>query len=70
MAYLLIYLYKAPRVLPLGIVEIIHRLLSKCILLVTGATEIDTCGNLNLCSVLGSVIKGDLHATLVKYSNP
>ena len=68
MACHLIDLNKAPGVLPVVIGEIIRRLPAKCVLLITGATTIDFCGNLTLCYVLGSRIEGDLHINLEKYS--
>ena len=39
---------------------IIHQILSKCVLLVTGTTETEACGNLNLCAGLGLYINVDV----------
>ena len=54
MACCLVALGKAPSFSPVRIGYIISRILSKCVLLVTGATATEAYGNLNLCSGLGS----------------
>ena len=67
MASCLVSLYKALGVRPVGIGEIIRPLLTKCDLLVIGATEIETCGNLDLCAILGVGIKGAVQTTPSDY---
>ena len=68
MACRLVALYKAPGFFPVGIGEIIRRLLTNCVLLVTGAVQTEACGNLNLCARLVVGIEGAVHATLAKYN--
>ena len=68
MACFLVGLDKAPGVCPVVIGEIICRLLSKCVLLVTGSIAIEEHDNLNLCSGSVEGIEGAVHATLVNYS--
>ena len=68
MACLLVTLDKGPGVRPVGIGDIIWRLLTKCVLLVTCLTATAACGNLSPCTGLGAVIKGAVHFTLEEYS--
>ena len=56
MAYRLVTLDKAPGVNLVGIEDIIRRLLTKFILLVTGEKTMDDCGNINLWDRIGAVI--------------
>ena len=56
MAYRLVTLDKAPGVNLVGIEDIIRRLLTKFILLVTGEKTMDDCGNINLWDGIGAVI--------------
>ena len=67
MAYHIIALDKAIGVFPVVIRCIIHRLLSKLLLLVTGTNSTEACNNINLCSILGSSIELYIHATLLYY---
>ena len=64
----LIALDKATGVCPMSIGDINHHLLSKCVLLLTGATAIDTCGNFNLSASLLSGIDIYAQSTLAEYS--
>ena len=68
MACHLVYLDKAPGVLPVIIGEIIRRLLTKCFLLVTVTTATDTYSNPKLCDGSVSGKEGaSVHATLENY---
>ena len=68
MVFHLIALENSPVVLSVGIGEIILHLLDKCFLLVTCDTAIEACGNINLCTGLGSDIERDLHKILSDHS--
>ena len=68
MEFHLIALENSPVVLSVGIGDIILQLLDKCFLLVTCATAIESCGNINLCTRLGSDIEGDVHKILSDHS--
>ena len=52
------------RVLPAGIGDFVRRLQYKRFLLVTGAKETETCGNINLCDVLVYNIEGYVQTTM------
>ena len=52
----LVAVYKAPGTCPVVIGDIILRLLSKCVLLVTDITEKDACAQINFYARLGSGI--------------
>ena len=69
MAFHLVSLYKAPNFLPVDIGVIIFCLFAKCVLLITGDTAIELCGNLNLCAGLGAKIEGYVHNTPSEYSS-
>jgi hypothetical protein len=60
----LVALDKQPGVRPLGIGEIIRRLIAKCVIHVTGYEATEGCGNSNLCVGLPSGIEGAVHAVL------
>ena len=62
MACRLIALDKTPGVHPIGIGEIIRRLISKCIISVVGHQATKRCGNLNLCVGLSAGMEGAIHA--------
>ena len=62
--YHLTTLYKSPGVHSVDIEDIIHCLLANCVLLVTGTMVTYACVNLNICTILVSVIEGSVHATL------
>ena len=66
----LVALDKAPRVFHVVIGEIIRRLLVKCVLLVTGATATEACGNLNLCAKLGAGKEGAEHKSWASIARP
>jgi len=62
MAGCLVTLDKEPGVRPMGIGEIYHWLMAKCILAMTGCQATAACDNLNLCAGLQAGIKGTVHA--------
>ena len=62
MACRLVALDKCPGVRPVGIGEIIRRLLAKLVLKVAGAAATEACGNLQLCAGLQPGIEGAIHA--------
>ena len=64
MACSLITMDKEPGVQLVGIGDIIWQLCAKFILLVTGPTATEACGNLNLCARLGTGTEGDVQSTL------
>ena len=57
-----------PGVIPVVIEYIIHHLLAKSFLLVTGYMAIEACGKLNLCAVLEVYTKASINYTLEEYS--
>jgi hypothetical protein len=62
MACRLVALDKQPGVRPVGIGEIIRRLIAKCVLETVGKEATSACDNLNLCAGLASGIEGAVHA--------
>jgi hypothetical protein len=58
----IVALDKQPGVRPVGIGEIIRRLLAKCVIKVVGSQATAACGNLNLCAGLPAGIEGAVHA--------
>ena len=58
---------RMPGVCPLGIGEILCRLLAKCILEVTGQQEKSACGTNNLCAGLKLGCKGAIHGMSTKW---
>ena len=62
MAARLVALDKCPGVRPVGIGEIVRRLLAKCVLNVVGSQATAAAGNLNLCAGLPAGIEGAVHA--------
>ena len=67
-ACFLVAMDKAPGFHSVGIGDIIHHLLAKCVLLVTVAMKTEACGDLNLCAGLGYGIEVSEHTTLDEYS--
>ena len=67
MEFRIVSLDKSPGFWPVSIRDIIRRLLSKSVLLLTCAMEKDAWSNLNLFYVLGSGIEGAVHTTLSYY---
>ena len=67
MEFCLIAFDKEPRLQPIGIGDIIQKLLANCTLLVTGPTKTASCANLNICSGFGAGTEGTVHVTLEKY---
>jgi hypothetical protein len=61
MACRLVALDKSPGVRPVGIGEVYHRLMAKCLLKVVGHQVTDAAGNLNLCANLPAGIEGAIH---------
>ena len=68
MEWCLFALDKAPDFIQVGSGDIILRLLVHFFLLVTVSMPIEACSNLNLCYILGPVIKGSVKSTLDEYS--
>ena len=63
------YLYKSSGFLPMGIRNILYRLLAKLALLVTGTMAMVGCWNIKLCGVLGFNIEVSVNTTLSDYEN-
>ena len=63
----LLALDKLPGTRPIGIGEIWRRLMTKCLLAVTGYQATEAAGNYNLCAGLSSGIEGAIHAMQEKW---
>ena len=58
----LVALDKQPGTRPVGIGEIYHRLMAKCVISACGHQATAACGNENLCAGLPAGIEGAIHA--------
>ena len=53
----------------MGIGEVYRRLMTKCVISVTGHIATNACGNMNLCAGLPAGIKGAVHAVEEVWNN-